>query len=305
MPDEHFSPPENEEVEIMVKRPARSPEQSRASLSAAEEAGTSSSGGGGGDTQPLPLPALPTLSDLQRFFCERLSHETVPGVLTGSSGDDPSEEVPLLWRTAARERERKPVRKIGFALDHRARLEGHTDLDALFLHRPFFLTDTMLPGIPVLASHLGFDQHLSIGYNPALADALGMIALVPLSTGGSPHPVGMTGTLHTPLPWYSLRALVTQEYQGTEMIAGTARDVIIQRIAVAGAMSPALVHQAAEARAQVFITGQYRPSARLAIDANGMVMIAVGHRRAELWGLRRLAHETARAFPALETLVIA
>ena len=48
-------------------------------------------------------------------------------------------------------------------------------LDALFLHRPFKLEVSTLPDdMGVLASHLPFEERLALGYNPRLADALGM-----------------------------------------------------------------------------------------------------------------------------------
>jgi putative NIF3 family GTP cyclohydrolase 1 type 2 len=244
--------------------------------------------------KPASSELLPSLEELQTFFRERLS--------TGGS-EETSEEIPLLWRPGVQPPPQR-LRTIGFALDHRARLGTQTGLDALFLHRPFFLPETVLPEVPVFASHRGFDRCLSIGYNPSLADVFGMTNLTPLHSGGSTDPIGMVGDLKTPLTWYSLRALIAQQYQGTEMIGGTVRDPVTRRIAIAAAMSPELIAEAAAAGARVFITGQYRPSARLAVEANGMMVVAVGHRRAELWGLRRLAQETTAAFPDIETIVI-
>ena len=60
----------------------------------------------------------------------------------------------------------REVRRLGLALEPPAHVDG---LDALFLHRHWRMRDA---GIGVLASHLPFDERLTIGYNPDLAEAL-------------------------------------------------------------------------------------------------------------------------------------
>ncbi|HEX8361849.1 MAG TPA: hypothetical protein VF613_17150, partial [Longimicrobium sp.] len=87
---------------------------------------------------PLCEPAvLPTLTDLAATI------ELI-------TGHPPDVVVP-----SARE-----VRRLGLALEPPARVES---LDALFLHRPWGMRDVR---IGVLASHLPFDERLTIGFNP-------------------------------------------------------------------------------------------------------------------------------------------
>jgi putative NIF3 family GTP cyclohydrolase 1 type 2 len=84
--------------------------------------------------------------------------------------------------------------------------------------------------------------------------------------------------------------------------AGTDPEVrtgLIDRIAVVGAMTDALVRAAAEKGAGLYITGQLRAPARRAIDETGILAVAIGHQRSEEHGLTLLAALLARRFPGL------
>ena len=73
-------------------------------------------------------------------------------------------------------------------------------------------------------------------------------------------------------------------------------------LAVVGAMNAALVHEAAAAGADVYLTGQYRPSAAAAVRETGLGVIAVGHARSEAWGLTALTTALRLRFADLEVL---
>ena len=77
----------------------------------------------------------------------------------------------------------------------------------------------------------------------------------------------------------------------------------VSRLALMNAMRPDLLDAVAGQGAQVYVTGQIRPGALTEARRLGMGMIALGHRRSELWGLRRLAHELEMAFAALRCTV--
>lgn len=242
----------------------------------------------------MPKDALPCLSDIAAFLERRLAVD---------SGDD----IPVLWR-AVEDNDVKTVRRIGLGLERRSceKAEaGKVSLDALFLHRPFLLPPHVLPHLPVLASHKGFDAHLAMGYNRALADALGLLEpLEPLERadkGGAV--VGMVGRLREPVSWYTLRAHVAAEFGGIEL-ALPGPFAMITRLAVAGAMTPELVALAAERGAEAYITGQFREVARKAAGQHGIAVLAVGHRRSERWGVARLARELMQQFPGLEAVVL-
>ncbi len=71
------------------------------------------------------------------------------------------------------------------------------------------------------------------------------------------------------------------------------------RVAVVGAMTEALVLEAAARGAGLYVTGQMRRPAEAAVVRTGMRVVAVGQARSERWGLRHLGSFLAAAFPGL------
>ena len=182
-------------------------------------------------------------------------------------------------------------------------------LDAVFLHRPWTLTDEQrhalqTDGIGVLAYHLAFDERLTTGFNPALAAACDWGAPEVLGDKEG-RPLGMSCTLPTPLPFDAVATQLHAEFNGLEQLTPPAPDpaVSITRVAVVGAMTDALVHLAHERGVGVYVTGQWRQPARAAVQQTGLGVVALGHRRSEEWGLRTLARLLS-AHPAADTLAI-
>ena len=197
----------------------------------------------------------------------------------------------------------REVRRLGLALEpsaatvERARDEA---LDALFLHRPWNVTD--LPaGTGVVASHLPFDERLTIGFNPDLAEALGVSGIEVLGTKEG-RPLGMVGDFDDG-SFAHLVARITAEFGAPEAVE-PGSGAAIRRIAIVGAMTSALVREAAERGADVYITGQMRVPARAAIAETGIAVVAIGHRRSEVWGLRLLARLLREEWPELHTVVL-
>ena len=219
---------------------------------------------------PLCEPAvLPTLTDLAATI------ELI-------TGHPPDIVVP-----SARE-----VRRLGLALEPPARVES---LDALFLHRPWGMRDG---GSGVLASHLPFDERLTIGFNPDLAEALEMEAPEVLGRKEG-RPLGMIGGF----AGGDLMARIVAAFGEPEAVErGSGAE--IRRVAVVGAMTDTLVREAAARGADAYVTGQMRAPARQAVADTGMAVIAVGHRRSEVWGLHLLARLLRDEWPALETAVL-
>lgn len=70
----------------------------------------------------------------------------------------------------------RPIKRLGLALEPWEQLEEwiiSENLDGLFLHRPWKL-ESKLPDIGVISYHLPFDERLCLGFNPRLAQILGM-----------------------------------------------------------------------------------------------------------------------------------
>jgi putative NIF3 family GTP cyclohydrolase 1 type 2 len=217
----------------------------------------------------------------------------------------PLVDMPLPWREAKRQ---DRIERLALALEFAPAMEqAAAECDALFLHRPFRFPMSALDGIPILASHLGFDTHLTTGFNPALAGALGLRDIQALFRPDRPDgavPIGMAGILPEPLSLQDLQERITREFGGlddTEVLEDAA---LVTRIAVMNALSPALAALAAEHGATVYLTGQMRENARAAARRLGISVLAAGHSRIEYWGLNRLEQEIRQAFPALETRIL-
>ena len=180
---------------------------------------------------------------------------------------------------------------------------GPDAVDALLVHRPFGLWPARLPaGLGVVAVHRALDDRFSTGHNAALADELGLVLdAEPLQRGGAV--VGMVG--HADAAVFAAR--LDAVFGGTDAALGTPPGALPGalpgdlplRVAVAGAMTEALVRDAAARGAAVYVTGELRRPAHAAVRETGMHVVAVGQGRAERWGLRHLGARLAEAFPGL------
>jgi putative NIF3 family GTP cyclohydrolase 1 type 2 len=228
---------------------------------------------------------MPSLEDLAVYLRELLKPGQVTDDLTGIY-------VPSV----------RAVVRLGLALEPSATLAEwvcQNGIDAMFLHRPQRLTRYPLPpDVGVLASHLAFDLRLTVGYNPYLAATLEMhdLALLHRPDGVA---IGMVGTVDA-LPWADWRARIATEFQGIAAGVIVPQRHWINRVAVAGAMTEALVWAAVDAGADVYVTGEILQLARAAVDQSGIGVIAVGHERVECWGLRCLARLLKQHFSGLQ-----
>lgn len=204
-----------------------------------------------------------------------------------------------------------PIRRLGLALEPFPELRtwvADNQFDALWLHRPWRLDPVALPpDLGVIYNHLPFDEHLTMGYTTRLAVQLEAVGLLePLGfkqatrkTGEllPKRPIGMlfdTGPQDAPRWIYRMEAL----FGGYDRFE-TGRQTTVGRVAVVGAMNDALIWEATDRGAGLYLTGQYRPSAQEAVDETGIAIIAVGHRRSEEWGLRALADLLRARWPTL------
>ena len=179
-----------------------------------------------------------------------------------------------------------------------ADLPPEVNTDALFLHRSRGVGERW-PGLGLLAVHDGFDRHLTTGPNFRLAEKLGWQDVQPVEWERA------SGLLATPPQedWADLHAALLRELGGEDRSFAPTQSQP-PRVALMNAMRPELVRRAAEQGVNVYLTGQLRPSAVGAAQALGLGVVALGHRRSELWGLRQLARELEAAFPGLQTQVL-
>ncbi len=183
-----------------------------------------------------------------------------------------------------------PIDRIGLAVEPWPGIERWVQqqrLDALFLHRPWKLDVKRLPEhIGVLASHLPFDATLTFGLNPRLAQALSMDRPTPFAYKDS-VPLGMHGTIE-PTAIDELLIILTQIFGKAPTVQNIFVDTV-EHIALVGAMNDSLIREAASYGVQLYLTGQYRPSATRAVQETEMTVAEIGHAEGEWWGIRALA----------------
>lgn len=190
------------------------------------------------------------------------------------------------------------VRRLALALEP-ADLPPTLEADALFVHRSLRVGERW-PGLGVLGVHDGFDLALTTGPNYRLARVLGWRDVREVVWKGE-----LKGITATPPQenWAELQAALHAELGGEDSSWPPADTSGPLRLALMNAMNPGLIEHVAAQDVRVYLTGQLRPSASAAAHAHGLGVTALGHRRTEEWGLRRLAAELRGAFPGLETEV--
>ena len=193
----------------------------------------------------------------------------------------------------------RPVCRLGLRIEPgRAPYAWADGLDAVLVHRPFGLWPARLPeGVGVLAVHRALDDRMAVGLNPALADALGLIAdSEPLCRDGTP--VALVGRWPA-VPMAEAEARIADELGGVDEAVGDGPESV-GAVALAGAMTDALVREAAARGVGLYVTGQVRRPGVAAAEGCGVRVVAVGQGRTEAWGLRRLGRLVAGAFPGVE-----
>ncbi len=231
----------------------------------------------------------PTLTDLETFLADALSTARFP-----------PEDPRGLWRPGADPA--RPVARLGLALETWPGLAAWVEderLDALWLHRPWRLAESCPPlpeTVGVLAHHLAFDDRLTTGLNPRLADALGFAGPPAPFAEKDGRPLGMVGRLaDAGAVWGTFARRVGETFGGQDEITPPApapgddgsRPPLV--VAVVGAMNDALVRAAAARGVRAYVTGQWRQPAAAAVRETGIGVVAVGHARSERWGVCALA----------------
>ncbi len=198
----------------------------------------------------------------------------------------------------------RSIKRIGLALEP---WDGLYDwiktrhIDALFLHRPWKLeVEQLPPHTGIISYHLPFDESLTLGFNPRLADVLSLSNLEVFGEKQN-RPIGMIGQAPNQ-NFTDLCNCIDDIFNGYEQIR-TASQSEVQKVAVVGAMTDLLVRQAASHGVNAYITGQLRQPAAQAIIDTQMSVIAVGHYRCEIWGLYTLASVLQQRWSKLDVIV--
>jgi putative NIF3 family GTP cyclohydrolase 1 type 2 len=191
-----------------------------------------------------------------------------------------------------------------------------------FLHRPFDLEPKNLRnGTLVLASHTSFDENLTVGWNPALAEQLGMCADASLCIkgykGDAERKIGMVGQVLA--TQQEMLDLIRAEFGEPDMVQpGLSNEIRV--VAIMNAFGEEEVHRVlataqkmglvpdkyteAQGRHVLYLTGQSRPAGLQAATALGYTVACVGHKNAEEWGIRYLAARLRAEYPKVQVVEI-
>ncbi|KAH9863412.1 hypothetical protein IAQ61_009690 [Plenodomus lingam] len=183
-----------------------------------------------------------------------------------------------------------------------------------FLHRPFELDHrNVRGGTLVLSSHTSFDEVLTVGWNPVLAERLGLnvpgASCIQGYKGDMERKIGILGEVS--LPRAQLLHQTQKEFGGVELVLEGVSDET-HVVAIMNAFNEEEVHRILnEARGRgwiateddgrhiFYITGQPRITGLEAARALSMSVACVGHRQAEDWGIRYIAAQLRHTFPSI------
>lgn len=197
----------------------------------------------------------------------------------------------------------RPLQRLGLTLDPFIGFSDWIDthqIDAVFLHRPWKLElESIATNIPVIAYHLAFDERLTLGLNFRLSEALNLINPQPLGYKEN-RPIGMIGEI-PPQAFDRYVQQIDQIFGGYESISGELDSV--SKVAIVGAMNDALIREASQRGAELYLTGQFRTAAKQAVLETAMRVIEIGHHRSERWGLRALANVLRERWANLQVLI--
>lgn len=185
-------------------------------------------------------------------------------------------------------------------------------------------------GTVVLASHVAFDEVLTVGYNTVLATRLHID--IPSSVclqgykGDADRRIGIVGILDSVRSLRHIVADIEREFQSVDSIHGFDLEdhegtgdgeKEVKVVAIMNAFHPEEVDRVVEAAifrewiqdpsdaSQIlYLTGQAREPGLEAAKKKKMKIVCVGHRTCEEWGIRHLAGEVRKEFPAVGVVEI-
>lgn len=209
-----------------------------------------------------------------------------------------------------------PEDSIPASLDSRGPFRPRPPRTLCFLHRPFDLDRrSVRRGTIVLSSHTSFDELLTTGWNTALAARLSMdverCLCVQGYKGDPERRIGIVGEVAV-LRDVLLKRIEEEFGQfelGHDGLSDQIRVIAIMNAfhgdevnrVLQMAIERGIVHVDGDAPGKhiLYLTGQARAGGLEAARALGMTVVCVGHRQAEVWGIRYLGEQLRQSFPGV------
>ncbi|MDP4535376.1 Nif3-like dinuclear metal center hexameric protein [Alkalimonas collagenimarina] len=173
--------------------------------------------------------------------------------------------------------------------------------DAILVHHGYFwknepaiitgmkktrLQRLLTHNINLFAYHLPLDIHPELGNNAQLGRLLGITAWQPLRAV-QPQGVVMIGQFSEPKPLETVSRLL-QHALGRDVLSHAAGDRLISQVAWCTGGGQGYIDAAAEAGAQLFITGEVSEQTIHSSRELGIHFIAAGHHATERYGVKAL-----------------
>ena len=195
---------------------------------------------------------------------------------------------------------RATVKRLGLTLDWEAGTADWAEanqLDAVWIHR--------LPRVPapypmdlsIICHHAAYDRRFGLAANTTLHAELGGGAYRQLSD----RPALSIVRLERPIDQTDLAEVLRRRYGGIERTYGYGMHLSI--IALADGMQAELLQAASSAGAELYLTGQWRPTAEVAAEAAGLSVLTIGHAPIERRGLRDMAAIIAASHPDIDIIL--
>lgn len=226
------------------------------------------------------LPPAPTVAELAGWVRARLG----AGFVAESNG---------VWQAG----DGRGVRRLGVAVAGSGEVAlraREAQVDALLLHHPWGLGP--LPSeMGVLVFLEAFDARLTVGENPWLAAQLGFTLGERI---GLWHGQPLLCLAHAAerLTMEELLGRLWADFPRGEVWNARSPGQVVQTIAFARAMRPALVTIAASKGATLYLTDSLRPAARPLLMQSEMAALGLGHAALDRWGLRWLGAAMSKEF---------
>ncbi len=141
----------------------------------------------------------------------------------------------------------------------------------------------------LLAYHLPLDAHPELGNSALVAGLLGLTGVRPFQR------FGVVGELEPPVTFDELLARVEREVRREPLVLRNGPDAV-GRVAVITGSAAGELAAAADAGADVFLTGEPREPAAAESREAGIHFIAAGHHATEVFGVRALGDLLAQRF---------
>jgi dinuclear metal center YbgI/SA1388 family protein len=148
--------------------------------------------------------------------------------------------------------------------------------------------------ISLFAYHLPLDAHPEYGNNACLARLLGVEAESTLDPS-DPSAVGNIGSLEQPTRVVDIKQRLEQSLGRTSLHIGDP-DARVQRLAWCTGAAQSYIDRAADAGAQLFISGEISEQTVHVARERGIHYIAAGHHATERYGVQALAAVIADRF---------